>query len=320
MGILCKHYFHMTINTRDSKMAGMNTELLDGIVIFVEVVNRGSFTRAAEATSHSTSYISKEMNKLEERLGVRLLHRTTRTLNLTPEGKEFYERSKQIVDDALTAESLVSGSQLEPQGLLRISCPVSFGVTRFQPLLVKFIERFPKIELDIDINDRMVDVIEENFDVAIRASEALEDSSLISRKLCTSYGVTVASPKYLVKHGIPQHPSELSAHKVITYSLNKHPHKWVYQDNNGIPIEVKVKNRLKTNSPQLELTMALAGQGITRIPRDHLSDEFKNGSLIELFTDLPRLQLPIYMVYPSKKHLSAKVRAFIDFLIEELGE
>ncbi len=301
-------------------MAGMNTELLDGIVIFVEVVNRGSFTRAAEATSHSTSYISKEVNKLEERLGVRLLHRTTRSLSLTPEGKEFYERSKQIVEDAMAAESLVSGSQLEPQGLLRISSPVSFGLTRLQPLLVKFAEQFPKVELDIDINDRMVDVIEESFDVTIRASEALEDSSLISRKLCTSYGVTVASPKYLNKYGVPQHPLELSTHKVITYSLNKHPHKWIYQDVNGIPIEVPVKNQLKTNSPQVELAMALAGQGITRIPRDHISDEFENGALIELFPELPRLHLPIYMVYPSKRHLSAKVRAFIDFLVEELGD
>ncbi|NOH78369.1 LysR family transcriptional regulator [Vibrio sp. RE86] len=301
-------------------MVSAKTDLLDGIVIFVEVVNSGSFTNAAQATLHSTSYISKEINKLESRLGVRLLQRTTRTLKLTPEGKEFYARCQQIIDDAVTAENLVSGSQREPQGTLRISCPVSFGLTKLQPVLVQFAQQFPKVQLDVDINDRMVDVIDEGFDIVIRASEAMDDSSLISRKLCSSFGVTVASPQYLKDYGTPSHPSELESHRVITYSLSKQPHKWVYQERNGEPIEVLTTARMITNSPQLELAMCKAGQGITRLPRDHINDEFEQGSLIELFPDFPPLQLPIYLVYPSKKHLSAKVRAFIDFAVTQITD
>ncbi|MGF1754856.1 LysR family transcriptional regulator [Vibrio makurazakiensis] len=298
----------------------IQTNLLDGIVIFVELVKRGSFTNAALSTNHSTSYISKELSKLEERLGVRLLHRTTRTLSLTPEGKEFFERCQQLVEDAQTAESAVSGGQLEPQGHLKLSCPVSFGLTKLQPILVKFAQKYPKIHLDIDINDRKVNVIEEGFDIVIRTSNSLEDSSLVCRKLCTTYGVTLASPQYLEMYGTPDNPLELAQHKVITYNLSQHPSRWTYIGKDGKALNVNTESSITTNSPQLELAMCLAGQGITRLPKDHISNEVEDGRLVELFKEYPALQIPTYLVYPSKKHLSAKVRHFIDFTVNELSE
>lgn len=293
------------------------TNLLDGIIIFSEVVKSGSFTKAAHNTGHSTSYISKEINKLEERLGVRLLHRTTRTLSLTPEGESYYAQSVQIIDDALNAELCVAGQQGEPQGMLRVSCPVSFGTANLAPVLAKFTQAYPKIELELELNDRMVDVVSEGFDIVIRASKKLEDSSLVSRFIMESYGVTVATPEYLKAYGHPRSPCELTEHKVINYSLAKQPDIWEYINLDGEPISVRVKSCVKTNSPELERALCVASQGITRIPISHVEADLQNGTLVELFADYPRLRLDLHMVYPSRKHVSAKVRSFIDFVLSE---
>ncbi|MCL9776820.1 LysR family transcriptional regulator [Vibrio methylphosphonaticus] len=296
-----------------------NSKLLDGFVVFVEVVESGSFTIAAEKTHHSTSYISKEVTKLEERLGVRLLQRTTRVLKLTPEGEHFYQQARDVIDAAKAAEESISGSQTEPTGVLKITCPVALGLSTMTPIFTRYAQTYPKVSLDIDLSDKKIDVIEQGIDIAIRASDKLEDSSLISRKLFSDTGVTIASPQYLKSRGTPIHPRELTQHDIITYSYAKNPKRWSYQEPNGHEAIVDITNRITINSAQMELEMCKAGVGITRLPRFYLGNEIESGELIELFSDFPKHQLGVYMVYPSRKHMSAKVRAFKEIVEQELG-
>ncbi len=295
-------------------------KLLDGITAFVEVVSSGSFTNAANNSGHSTSYISKEITKLEQRLGVRLLNRTTRSLGLTAEGEAYYQQCQQIVEDALSAEQLMGGRQSEPQGLLKISCPASIGLSRLSKILPKFSEQYPKVELEVDLSDHKVDLISEGFDLVIRASKKLDDSSLISRRFARYPIATVASPEYIKKHGKPSHPSELSEHKTIGYSNVKPSDVWQYIDADNEVKTVNVNNVLVTNNSSLELAHAVAGQGVVSLPKFCFSDEIETGKLIELFTDLPKTYVDVFLVYPTRKHLSSKVRAFIDFIVEQLGE
>ncbi|MGY3571024.1 LysR family transcriptional regulator [Vibrio sp. SCSIO 43135] len=297
-----------------------NGKLLDGMVIFSQVIKSGSFTKAAEISGHSTSYISKEVNKLEARLGVRLLNRTTRSIKLTPEGELYYQQCQQIIDHATAAQTLLSGHQAEPQGTLRISCPVSFGLAKIRPILAKFIEQYPKINVELDLNDRKVDIITEGWDLLIRASVEMEDSSLISRRLTSARSVTIAAPCYLAKYGTPEHPTDLSRHNTISYSNLKQPNVWRYLLNDSSTVEVNVTSRLISNSPEMELALCIAGQGITRLPSFNLTDELQTGKLVQLFPELPEVDIGVYVVYPSRKHMASKVRHFIDFIFAELGD
>jgi DNA-binding transcriptional LysR family regulator len=298
----------------------MRNKLLDGIIIFAQVVKSGSFTMAAEASGHSTSYISKEVNKLETRLGVRLLHRTTRSLSLTPEGELYYQHCQQLIEDAEQAENAIIGKQGEPHGLLRVSCPMSYGLSNLSPVLSKFTSKYPKIQLELDLNDRKVDLISDGFDIVIRATVQLEDSSLISRRIAQSEAIVLASPSYIEKHGKPTHPYDLDRHKVISYSNLKQPNLWGFDQRNGEPIQVHVESNVLSNNSSLTIDLAVAGQGIIRVPKFALSDELKEGTLVEILEGWPKPPIGIFMVYPSRKHMSAKVRSFIDFVLAELGD
>lgn len=298
----------------------INGKLLDGMVTFVQVVSAGSFTLAADMCGHSTSYISKEINKLEARLGVRLLHRTTRSLSLTPEGELYFQRCCQIIEDAEQAENIIIGKQGEPHGLLRISCPIAYGLSNLSPKLSLFTEKYPKIQLELDLNDRKVDLISDGFDIVIRAAAHLEDSSLISRRISQSEILILASPDYIAKHGMPAHPFDLKRHKIISYSNLKQPNIWGFQDNDGKQIQVHLESHVLTNNSRLEIDLGVAGQGIFAVPRFALKDELATGKLVDLFPDWPKQAIGIYMVYPSRKHMSAKVRSFIEFVLQELGD
>lgn len=297
-----------------------NAQLLDGMVIFVEVVNSGSFTQAANNSSHSTSYISKEINKLESRLGLRLMHRTTRSLSLTPEGEAYYQQCTLIITQAEEAESTLSGQQLEPKGDLRISCPTSFGLSQMPHIIADFLDRYPLVNLDVDLNNRKVDMITEGYDILVRGAHQLDDSSLISRKVFSSHAVTIASPDYLARYGTPIHPNELVNHQTISYSYVKQPNIWQFVDEEQKPFQVQVKSRLLTNNSELELDLCMAGKGITRMPNFNLNGELESGKLVQLFTDFDRHKIDIYLIYPSRKHLSSKVRCFIDFVSEALNK
>jgi len=295
-----------------------DSQLLDGMVIFVEVVNGGSFTQAALTSGHSTSYISKEINKLESRLGVRLMHRTTRSLRLTPEGEVYFQQCQQIIDDAEQAHNILSGGQAQPKGTLRISCPTSFAMARMQTIFSDFINLYPEVNLELDLNNRKVDMIAEGFDILIRASRQLDDSSLISRKVYSSEGILVASPSYLEKHGRPKKPADLSQHQAITYSHSKQPNLWQFTDPQGQIESVLVNSRVQTNSSELEVSLCVAGHGVMLMPRFNFNGELERGDLVELLTEYQRPEINVYVVYPSRKHMSAKVRSFIDFTCAEL--
>lgn len=195
-----------------------NTSLFDGMVIFVEVIKANGFSAAAELTGHSTSYISKEVNKLESRLGVRLMNRTTRSIGLTPEGKVFYQQCVQIINDTENALNLINQQESKPKGTLKISCPVSLGLNYLVSILGDFQANYPAVYLDIDVSDRQVDVIADGFDVVIRAQSQLEDSTLISRKILKTRGYTIATPGYLKKYGTPKIPQDLLDHRCLCYS------------------------------------------------------------------------------------------------------
>jgi len=294
------------------------TTLLDGLVIFVTVVKAGSFTKAAQNTGHSTSFISKEMNKLESRLGVRLMNRTTRSLSLTPEGESYFQQCQQIISDAEHAENSLSGQQAQPQGLLKVSCPSSFGNARMQHIISGFLEAYPLVNLDLDFSNRKVDMVAEGFDVIIRASHQLDDSSLISRRVFRSHAVTIASPRYLARYGTPKTPEDLSQHKMITYSYLKQPNVFGYTDQNNQEHQVPVNSRVQTNDSEMELFLCVAGQGIVRLPYFILNDELETGKLVELFSDCQKQYIDVYVIYPSRKHMSSKVRRFIDFVVDEM--
>lgn len=299
-------------------MALSNTSLLDGMVIFTTVVELGSFTNAANATGHSTSFISKEINKLEERLGVRLLHRTTRTLSLTPEGQHYFQHSKQLIESAQELELVISGQQQEPTGVLKISCPVNFGSAQLSPVLAKYMQLYPKVKIEVFASDHKVDLIGEGYDVVLRSSASAIDSSLISRLVQRSCTRTVASPSYLKQHGTPKHPNDLTKHKLICYSNHKQPYVWNYIDLDGSLLRVDVTSVMTTNSPEMSLSLSILGQGICRLPEALVLEGIARGELVELFTDLPVHKIEMCLVYPSRKHMSTKVRRFIDLVVEEL--
>jgi len=294
------------------------SDIFNGMTTFYEVVRSESFTRTAELLGCSTSYISKEVSKLEARLGVRLLNRTTRRLSLTPEGRVYYQRCKQIIEDTTELEREISGHQLEPQGVLKISCPVTFGLSKLRPVLAEFMALYPKIELDIDLSDKKVDVIAEGFDAVIRASSTLQDSTLISRKIISTHIVTVASPAYLEEFGNPQHPSQLTDHQILNYKYTGSD-VWHFESELGEKVSVPIKNKVITNSPELELALCAGGHGISRQPMFNFGDELDSGAVVRILQDYLPQPLNVYVLYPSRKHMSAKVRCFIDFVADKFG-
>ncbi|OBU20136.1 LysR family transcriptional regulator [Photobacterium aquimaris] len=291
-----------------------NNKLFDGIIIFVQVVKSGGFSAAAEVLGHSNSHISKEINKLEARLGVRLLNRTTRSLALTPEGEAYYQECTQLIIDAEQALGLISQDSLNPRGTLKISCPVWLGTTYLQQVFSDYLALYPDMQLDIDLNDKTVDVVADGYDLAIRASVALTESSIICKRLFSSPICTVAAPSYIQKFGVPKHPSELIHHQCLCYSNLKKSNQWQYTTADDRPFNVDVQQKLRCNSAPMMVAMAVGGVGICHIPKFYIESEVENGELVAVLPEYDRTLVNVYVVYPSRKHLSAKVRRFIELL------
>lgn len=291
-----------------------NIDLLDGVAVFVGVINAGSFTAAARALGHSTSYVSKELSRLEERLGSRLLNRTTRTLSLTDAGRAYYERCSQIVIDAENAERSINQLQDKPRGLLRINAPVSFGSQYLLDVLSQFMHRYPEVKLEVEFNDRLIDVVAEGYDVVIRVGE-IKDSNLVARKFTSSRAVVVASPDYIKRKGCPEKAEDLTQHDCIAYSLLPTPAQLdFYKD--GVRSSVTVDPRAMCNSAAIEVAMAVQGIGITRLPLFTCEQEVANGELKIILEDYDKIKFDVYAVYPHRQYLTAKVRAFVDFVVD----
>ena len=284
---------------------------------FVAVVDAGSFVRAADALDMSKTAVSRLVGDLEARLGVRLLHRTTRKLSLTPEGEVFYERCRQLVDDVAEAEAELSTHAGEAIGQLRVNVPVTFGLMHLAPLWPAFMALHPRVVLDVTLSDRVVDLVDEGFDVAVRIAR-LQESTLVSRQLTTTRLILCASPEYLRLHGTPSHPSELAHHSVVAYSLLAMGDQWEFAGPKDIddPILVKVAPRMRTNSGDTCAAAALQHMGIVLQPSFLVGKHLASGALVEVMPQFRSIELGVYAVYPSRRHLTPKVRALVDFLVD----
>jgi DNA-binding transcriptional LysR family regulator len=282
--------------------------------VFAGVVEAGSFVRASAALGISKAAVSRHVAELESRLGVRLLHRTTRSLSLTPEGEVFHARCKELLEGLEAAEAEISSRGTDASGLLRINVPVTFGLQHLAPLWVDFMSLHPKLTLDVTLADRVVDLVEEGFDMAVRIAR-LQSSSLVSRQLARTRLVLCASPGYLQRRGTPRHPAELAAHEVLTYSLFSMGENWAFTGPQG-PVSVKVTPRLRTNSGDTCRAAALRHQGIVLQPSFLVGPDLAAGTLVEIMPEYRSIELGIHAVYPSRRQVSPKVRLLIDFLAE----
>ena len=283
---------------------------------FAAVVDAGSFVRAAEHLQVSKTAVSRLVGDLEARLGVRLLHRTTRKLSLTVEGEAFHARCKDVLADVEEAEAEVTSRADEAVGLLRLNVPVSFGLLHLAPLWPAFMAQHPNVTLDVTLADRIVDLVEEGYDLAVRIAR-LPNSSLVSRKLASTRLMLCASPEYLRRHGTPAHPVEISRHAVFTYTLLAAGDHWNFEGPEG-PVGVPVTPRLRSNSGDTCCAAALQHQGIVLQPSFMVSSHLRSGALVEVMPGYRSMELGVYAVYASRKHLSPKVRVLIDFLAEAL--
>jgi DNA-binding transcriptional LysR family regulator len=279
---------------------------------FNAVVDAGSFVKAADALGLSKAAVSRYVVDLESRLGVRLLHRTTRRLSLTDEGQVFYARCKELLAGVAEAEDEITSRSDSASGLLRINAPLTFGNLHLAPLWGAFRSQHPKVRLDVTLSDRLVDLVEEGYDVAIRIA-TLESSTLVSKRLSTTRMVLCASPQYLEQNGVPTHPHELVQHAVISYSYWSTRDEWKFEGPDG-PVSVKTQPCMHTNSGDTCRAAALAHQGVILQPTFLVGTDLAAGSLVELMPGYRSLELGIYAVYPTRKHVSAKVRALVDFL------
>lgn len=281
---------------------------------FVAVVDAGSFVRAADALDLSKTAVSRLVGDLETRLGTRLLQRTTRKLSLTREGEVFHDRCRQLLDGVAEAEAELSAHTGEAIGQLRLNVPVTFGLLHLAPLWPAFMTLHPKVVLDVTLSDRLVDLVDEGYDLAVRIAR-LQASSLVSRQLTSTRLILCASPEYLRRHGTPEHPSELARHAVIAYSLLAMGDQWEFEGPAG-PVTVKVAPRMRTNSGGTCCAAAVQHQGIVLQPSFLVATHLASGALVELLPQYRSIELGIYAVYPTRKHLTPKVRALIDFLVE----
>jgi DNA-binding transcriptional LysR family regulator len=279
---------------------------------FVAVVDAGSFVKASDAQGMSKPAVSRYISDLESRLGVRLLQRTTRRLSLTDEGHIFYDRCRNVLMAVDEAETEIASRSSEASGLVRINAPLTFGILHLAPLWGEFRRLHPKVTLDITLSDRVVDLVEEGFDLAIRIA-ALPDSGLISRRIATTRMVLCASPHYLAQHGVPTHPSELATHAVIAYNQLSSGDEWHFDGPEG-KVAVRTHPCISTNNGDTCRAAAVHHQGIVLQPSFLISEDLASGALVELMPEFRSIEIGIYTMYPTRRHVPPKVSMLVEFL------
>jgi DNA-binding transcriptional LysR family regulator len=296
----------------------MTMEKLDSGRMFVAVMETGSFVAAAQRLGTSHGQASKLITRLEHELGVQLFKRSTRALSPTDVGMAYYERLKVLLDEYDSLNDSVLNASESPSGKLRISAPVTFGTTQLTPHLIAFAQQFPTIELDVSFSDRQVNIVDEGYDLALRIG-SLPDSSLIARKLCDIRVITVASPGYLRRKGIPEKWQHLSDHDCIIDTNFRDAFRWPFLDNNKTVQEFPVSARLKFSNAEVCLQAACAGLGITRLPTFVVGERLRCKDVVPVLASCEVPPLGLFALYPPAKHLARKSRAFIDFLLEALA-
>ncbi len=287
---------------------------LTGLEVFAKVAASGSLSAAARAMGLSQTMVTKHMAALEARLGVKLFHRTTRRLSITEAGRNYLEASERILAEIEAANASVAVDRVEPRGLLRLNAPVAFGTRQIAPLLAEFGAHHPQVTIELGLNDRLVDLAEEGWDLAIRIG-ILSNSSLIARRIAPCRVVVCASPSYLEARGAPLTVADLAAHNCLGYTLSQQTSvdRWVFGAR--AEVSVRVSGNLRANNGDALRAAAIAGQGLIYQPTFIVADDLRAGTLVALELDQPTVELGgIYAVYLPDRHPPAKVRAFIDFI------
>ncbi|MFB1074191.1 LysR family transcriptional regulator [Vibrio diabolicus] len=285
----------------------------DDYIIFYHLIEQGSFSAAARHMSLTKSVVSKRIAKLEQELGVQLLYRTTRTLTLTEAGRAFFTHAKAVYQVVATAEESIVGLGKNLSGNIKVSVPTISGELILPQVINEFNQKYPDINIDMDLDNRFVDIVNERFDLAIRTG-VLPDSSLIARKLVDANWIVCASPQYLAKHGIPKQPQALDKHNCLVYSYQETgAREWAFKEGDEV-YQITVDGNLCTNNSSVLRNVALLGQGIIYVPRVLVYEDLKQGSLIQLFKDETAKCLGIYAVYPYTRQQPEKIKIFIDHL------
>ena len=290
------------------------------MLVFTKVVQAGSLSAAARELGVSTAVVSRTLSGLEARLGVRLINRTTRSLHLTDEGASYYETCQRILAEIDEADAAVTSRRVEPQGVLKVALPASFGHQHVAPLIPRFAERYPKVELALSLSDRSINLIEEGFDLAVRIAE-LKDSSLAARKLAPNRRVVCASPAYLRAHGEPKTLQDLARHNCLVATWEHgFAMTWEYKSPAGKRGTVRVTGKYACDNWEVLREWAIAGLGIALKSTWDVRRQLEDGSLVPLLPGYDfGTDVGIYAVYPHRRHLPAKTRVFIDFLAESFG-
>lgn len=286
--------------------------------LFALVVEANGFKAAGQRLGLSPSAVSKRISRLEDRLGARLLHRTTRRLALTEVGGVYFEHCRQILDEIAEAEREVADTMAVARGHLRVTVPLAFGPVRIAPLLPEFLERYPQVRVSVVALDRDVDLIGEGFDVAIRVAR-LRDSSLIARRLTSNRRVVCATAGYFAKHGTPRHPAGLDGHNCLVNTVYSPQGAWSFKKGNRLH-SVQVRGNLEFTSPQALREVALRGLGIGLLPAFLVDADLRSGRLLAVLTDYVSEDADVFLIYPHSRHLSPKVRVFVDFLADRFRD
>ena len=289
------------------------------IEALVAVVEAGTFNAAGQRLGVAKSVISRRISQMERRLGSRLLHRTTRRLTLTDAGRGLYQRAVQILAELDEAEQSVATETAELRGAIKLAAPLTFGLKHLSGAISDFLDTHPAIELNLDLNDRNINLVEEGFDLAVRIGE-LQDSTLVARRLGISRAVTCASRTYLDHHGEPAHPDDLRRHIGLQYSNIGYRQQWRFGTPAGGTVHAQPQIRIRANNGEALACAAVAGLGITTGPTFILGDYLRNDSLVTILNDYRRPSVGIYALYPPGRLLPRRIRAFADFLAERFGD
>jgi len=292
---------------------------LQSMKVFVRVADLGSFARAAGAMDISNAVATRHIADLEGRLGTRLLNRTTRSLSLTESGQVYLERARQILDELEDVEQMVVARNHEPVGSLRIVAPVVFGLHNLAPVLQTYTERYPKVIPDVTLVDRQVDLVEEGFDVGIVIARQMRSASIVTRRLTTGCLTVCATPGYLEKHGVPTRPEDLAEHPSLSLPSEYFGDERVFTGPDG-EVRVRPTNVIVANNTEMLRQFALLGMGIAILPSYLIGNDTTRGKLVRLLSDYQLPQVEINVAYPSRRHLPAKVRTFIDHLVEHFSQ
>jgi DNA-binding transcriptional LysR family regulator len=280
----------------------------DGLAVFAEVAERGSFAGAARRLKRSPAAVTRAVAEVEARLGVRLLNRTTRAVSLTEAGERLLAGAKRVLADLDEIERAAAGQGKAPRGELRVTAPILFGRLHVLPIVTEFLGRFPDVTVALTLLDRTVDLVEEGLDVAVRIGP-LSESSAVASRVGALHRIVVASPDYLAKHGTPRSPAELGSHTIIAFSGVE---RWSFRDHDG-ETSVAIKPRLAVSTAEAEVDAARAGFGVARVLSYQAADDIVHGSLRRVLQAYEGDELPIHLFYPGGRHPPPKLRAFLDF-------